>query len=256
MKISNFFLIPFILFSCSGPAQQIEKNEPGQTKSEITNGVVSLIPENEWIKSEDPNVIIFPIAFIWEYTTEWLEEDEYGREGELWAYYHPDLKYWLFTRDTYGVSAEMFDWMLVKPDGTALLRSSDEFGKSETEEIKLDFNQDKSIFEVYKPNSKTKTYNQNDLGFPPIEGKGYSVTYEKTNDKSEYFMAETDIDFAPLHNFRLLNDHTEAYIHVPFSSEIPDNYLLLESQLDTPYGRLASKLKSISQTYYEINLKN
>lgn len=268
MKTTIILTSIFLLFSgCQGTAQKTEeektqevkteevKMEEGKTEAQKKEGVVQLIPENEWLQSEDPDVIIFPIAFIWEYETEWLEPGKYGREGELWAYYHPELHYWLFTRETYDVSAQMFPWVLVKPDGTVILHSVDEFGETATETAKIDFNEDKSIFEMYKANGQKKKFNENDMGFPAIEGKGYTLTYERVSDVGEYFFAETDVNFAPLHNFRLLNDLTEAYIVVPFSDDMPDNYLMLEAVVTNPFGTHHSVLKDISPTYYEVNLK-
>lgn len=221
-----FFLIPILLHFSSSVFGQISYKE----NSEIN----------------------FTQAWVWEYKNELIPENEFGHQGEMVVYFHPELQYWLFTVEAYGVSGEMFDWILAKPDGTYLIKAKDEFGKSIRWEEKLEFKEVKHIPEYYFETGETKIFNQNDLGYEPILGKEFKMKYEKTEDETCIHLAEFPINFDPIYFFNQLN--LEAKIPVDFPNNLPGNQLVLEDKTQLANGQIRYKLNEISNTEYFVDL--
>ena len=196
--------------------------------------------------------INFTQAWVWEYKNELIPGNEIGHQAELVVYFHPELHYWLFTVEAFGVSGEMLDWIIAKPDGTYLVKGKDEFGNEVIWEERIEFSEESGISEAYRETGNSKIYNQNALGFEPILGKEYSVQFEKTEEESCFYLAESDLDFSPIYFFNQLN--LEVKIPVHFPNNLPQNQLILEEETQTPNGRIQTKLKWISNTEYFVYL--
>jgi|SRR5690606_3333624 len=202
--------------------------------------------------SEDNSELRFTQAWVWEYENELTPENEPGHQGEMVVYFHPELNYWLFNFESFGVSGEMFEWILAKPDGSYLISGKDEFGKSIMWEEKLEFDRNKAIPDYYSPTFQTKIFNENDLGYDEILGKEFKIKYEKTEETSTVFLTEYPQNFLPLYHFNRLN--LEAKIPLNFSLDLPENQLVLEEETQTPNGKIKMSLTMISSTEHFIDL--
>lgn len=202
---------------------------------------------------EAPKSIQFTQAWVWEYQNNFVPENEPGHKGELVVYYEPKLNYWLFTGEAYGMSGEMYNWILGKPDGTYVVCETDEFGKQTVTEQKLKFPLNKTLAPHYKYIGKKKVFNRNRLGFPKIEGIEFKVIYAKTNDQSSIFVGDVEANFLPLYFFNQLN--IEAKLPFQFPVDFPKNKLLLQEVSTVNKVKLQVTFKEISYAEYYIDLK-
>lgn len=197
--------------------------------------------------------IKFTQAWVWEYQNNMFPETDPGHKGEIVVYYEPKKNYWLFTTEAYGISGEMYNWILGKPDGTYILCDTDEFGKKTIMHEKLAFSKKKILPKHYQPTGKRKIFNNNNLGFSKVEGKEYEVGYMKTNDQSSIFVGDFKVDFLPLYFFNRLN--IEAKLPLQFPVDFSKNKLLLQEVSTVNKVKLQLTFKEISQTEYYIDLK-
>lgn len=195
----------------------------------------------------------FTQVWVWEYQNNLIPETEPGHKGEIAIYFEPTKNYWLFTAEAYGTSGEMFNWIIGKPDGTYLICTADEFGKKTITKEKLQFPVNKTLPKHYQFTGKKKIFNQNQLGFPKIEGKEFKVNYTKTNDRSSVFAGNFKADFSPLYFFNRLN--IEAKLPFRFPVDLPKNKLLLQEVGIVNKAKLQLIFKEISNTEYFIDLK-
>lgn len=224
MKNLTLLLVIFVFTNCQAQSNTVKKKE-----------------------------IKFDQAWIWEYTNTTVPEDEIGHKGEVWVYYNEKLQYWLFTAESYGITGEMFNWILAKPDGTYIIDFTDEFGKTGRLEMKAEVEKSKLLPEHYVANGKSNWYNQEDLGFPKFKGDGYSVTYEMVNDTSEFYLAPNEkLNFAPIYLFNQLD--SDAKLPIFFPVDLPGNWIYLEESTQMPQGEIQVKLTTITPTEYYINL--
>jgi hypothetical protein len=195
-------------------------------------------------KTEAPKSMRFTEAWVWEYS------DEHGEQGQLTMYYSPEKNFWLFTPEAYGVSGEMIEWVLGKPNGTYVFKLTDEFGKASYESHKIEFNPVKGIPEYLIPTGKTESFGDREFGFPLLEGKEYRVVYEKTTDQATNYLGIVKANMLPVYYFnRLISD---AKLPVQFFSDVPSNTLILSEKYVYSQGTKSYRFKFISHTYYEI----
>jgi len=197
--------------------------------------------------------IKFTQAWVWEYKNELVSENEPGHQGEIAIYFEPKKNYWLFTAEAYGISGEMFDWILGKPDGTYLICTIDEFRKKTITTERLQFPLNKILPKHYQALGKEKIFNQNKLGFPKMKGAAFKVNYTKTNDRSSIFVGDFKANFLPLYFFNRLN--IEAKLPFQFPVDFPKNKLLLQETSIINKTKLQLVLKEISYNEYFIDLK-
>lgn len=202
--------------------------------------------------SEDNAELNFTQAWAWEFKNELISKNEPGHQGEMVVYFHPELNYWLFNLESYGNSGEMLDWVIGKPDGTYLTLSTDEFGKKNLTEEKIEFNEESELPSEWISTGNEKYFNENDLGFPKLKGEEFYMKYLKTNEITEVYLTDYPIDFLPLYHFNQLNSEAKLLFHFPIN--LPKNKLVLEEITTSANQKIQYKLKYISHTEYFVNL--
>ncbi len=203
----------------------------------------------------DDNVYSFTQKFSWSYINELVEAGEYGHKGEFSVYYNPDTKNWLFTKESYGISGEMINWIVGKPDGTYYSSwTSPHMNEGNEVSIKkVELYQGFELNELYKSGTLTKEF---DLGsdFGKINSKQYERGYAKeTNDKSYRFLAEYDADFTVIYSFSSLK--IEASL--PYNFEpLPKNILMLEDKSIVNGQNISLEFKGISPADKTVDIRN
>jgi hypothetical protein len=237
MKIKFLYVIFLLMVTSCGLSQ--------------TNSPKGLLNKTSSNSSKE---LKFMQAWIWEYENTALEEGEFGRKGEFWAYYHEELNYWLLTAESYGITGEMFNWILAKPDGTYIIDFTDEFGKNSRLEHKLDFDIPNEIPIHYKSTGNSKFFNEDDtIGFPKAKGFEYDTKYEMTSDQTKTFIgAFENVNFTPLFWFNRLDSDAKLPVHFPL--DLPSKYGVFEEITKMSVGKYHLVLKNISNTEYYINL--
>lgn len=194
----------------------------------------------------------FTQAWVWEYKNELKGFEEPGYQGEMVVYFHPELNYWLFTQEAFGISGEMIEYVIGKPDGTYLTISVDEFGKRNLTEEKIEFNRYTELPSEWISTGNEKSFNENDLGFPKLKGEEFYMKHLKTNEITEVFMADYPIDFSALYYFNQLNSEAKLPFHFPIN--LPKNKFVLEEITTSANHKTQYKLKYISHSEYFVNL--
>lgn len=251
------FYILFILSSCYQSNSSVSNKT---VESAETNEMDELYMDEFHVQEvEVSNEIKFTLAYIWDYEWEYGEEyeayqdDAIDNNGEVWAFYEPELQYWLLSKESsFGIWGEMNDWVLCKPDGTYILQSVDEHGKKSLTEVKIEFQTPEELNEHYTPTGKTKTFVYELFDNITFIGKEYRKTFEKTSDETFVYLADSEINFAPIYNFNELNKNMEIRLPFYFPYELPANKLMLEETTDLPYGKGKVVLRSITPTEYYI----
>lgn len=203
----------------------------------------------------DDNVYSFTQKFSWSYINELVEDGEYGHKGEFSVYYNPDTKNWLFTKESYGISGEMINWIVGKPDGTYYSSWTSPHMNEDNEVSikKVELYQGFELNELYKSGTLTKEF---DLGsdFGKINSKQYERVYAKeTNDKSYRFLAEYDADFTVIYSFSSLK--IEASL--PYNFEpLPKNILMLEDKSIVNGQNISLEFKGISPADKTVDIRN
>lgn len=204
----------------------------------------------------------FNTMLTWSYENELASEDHL-KKGEISIYIDEKSGTFLFTKESYGWSGEMIDFVIADQKGNYIIGHTDEFGKKHRETKKASqfadvMAQTKSIvseFKKYcKPTEKTKIFGKNAYGWPTETGKEYVLSYQKTEDISNLFLSTEKYSFLPLFLFNKLEMDAKLPISFDYSLMIPSEKLVLE---DTHiYNELKTKLtlESISPTDYFINL--
>lgn len=250
-----FLTILIGLFGCDYGKSSSEKSEE-ETSAILPDVEDTAVSENPISKETE---IKFTVAFIWEYR--WEYEDEYkdyedeaiADSGEMWAFYHPELKYWLLTRDdSYGGYGAMHEWVLCKPDGTYQILSIDEFGNKSTTTEKIEYQSPEKLGELYSATGKEKIFEYELFDNVKFKGREYRKTFLKTSDETLVYLADSDIDFAPIHNFNELQDRMEIRLPFYFPHDLPANKIMLMETTDAPYGKGKVELKWITPTEYYI----
>lgn len=173
----------------------------------------------------------FTQEWKWTYINNHEDEMEFGHKGDFSAYYNPQTKYWLFTKDAYERTGDMVNWVLGKPDGTYVFSFMGEFqGEEPTYDVMQTevHPQPKTLNEFYKSTGKSAIFNDNNWGFDKIKGQEYKRTYMKTNDFNLVYLADYDADFTALYYFNELG--SETYFPVHFDIDLPKNKAVLSDK--------------------------
>ena len=203
----------------------------------------------------DDNVYSYTQKFSWSYINELVEDGEYGHKGEFSVYYNPDTKNWLFTKESYGISGEMINWIVGKPDGTYYSSWTSPHMNEDNEVSikKVELYQGFELNELYKSGTVTKEF---DLGsdFGKINSKQYERVYAKeTNDKSYRFLAEYDADFTVIYSFSSLKNEAS----LPYNFEpLPKNILMLEDKSIVNGQNISLEFKGISPADKTVDIRN
>lgn len=241
-------------------------------------GLLLLIPASllfpgQLLKAQKSELteIKFPLVFIWEYTNNLLPEDQTGHKGEFWAYYNPETQYWAFMDDSLtGASGMMYDWVLMKPDGTVVLQAKPEFENEEPQQEtrKIEYVKvDKIPAEMQSSGEKIKINFKNfhaeldaeEFAWQGKNFKGRGIVF--LSDSKIDFTVEpekpVEVDYTPVYNFWQLKE-SELEFPIEFTGDIPlpGNRLMCGLLLMTSQGSLKAELKDISWTDTYIYLKD
>lgn len=194
----------------------------------------------------------FTQVWVWEYQNEWIPENESGHKGEIAIYYHPEKDFWLFTQEAYGISGEMTDWIVGKPDGEYLIASTDEYGKKRIEKLSITIPETDSLNVLFFPKKEPMSFGNPDLGFPLIRGEKYVLNYLKTLDKTTLYLGDVAVDLSPVYYFNQLD--IEAMLPVDFLTNIPANKIVLSDSTTTSGKNISLRFRYISHAEYYVHL--
>ncbi|MBX9449755.1 MAG: hypothetical protein KL787_08585 [Taibaiella sp.] len=108
--------------------------------------------------------------------------------------------------------------------------------------------------DYWKATGNSKYFGDTFSGFPKMKGMEYKISYEKTDEKSTFYLATTKADCAMLSLFNDLN--IDAKLPVCFPKDIPGNYVVLSEHSTSAKGSVQCLLKYISQTEYYVDMNN
>lgn len=192
----------------------------------------------------------FSEMWIWEYS------DANGKMAQMAIYREPKLNYWLLTPDDacFRQTDEMTLWFILKPDGEVLQAYQEGEKSSRKKLVKHQLHPVKKnkLPDYWKATGKSKYFGDTFSGFAKIKGIEYIISYEKTSEKSTFYLATTKTNFAALSCFNDLN--IDAKLPIRFPQDVPDNFITLSEEPVLASGNVRYNFKSISQTEYEINL--
>lgn len=211
--------------------------------------ILGLAQQKKTIKSNSK----FNFTEVWV----WAYSDSQGKKGEMAIYREPKLNYWLLTPDDAGFreTDEMSLWFILKPNGEVLQAYQDGEMNSQKKIINHQLHTDKIVKIPYywQSTGVAKKIGNPDLGFPSFTGKEYKVSYEKTNDRSVFYLAGTKADFSTLAHFNNLD--IDAKLPIRFPQDIPRNIVpLSENSTFSHGGTTQFEFKYISPTEYHINI--
>lgn len=197
-----------------------------------------------------------PVAYIWEYRFTPENPNDERIEYEIWAYYEPKTKSWGLMPDwQFGSSGGMYDYIFGKPNGEYFLQIADEHGVSTLDKYKIDWANEDTLPNYYKPTGKKREFKNVDIiTNKAINTKEYRVPYMQMEGHTDYYLADSDIDLTPLYQFGellRLNMLKETTMPVYFPNELPGNKLLVYSvseSLYDPKGKAEIILTSITHT--------
>ena len=196
--------------------------------------------------------LAFTEVWVWEYKNEWIPKDEPGYQGEVAIYFLPEKNYWLFTSESYGISGEMTDWVVGKPNGEYISQNTDEFGYKTIERESITFHNYENLNEHLIPLGAYMSFGNPDMGFPLIQGQKFKVEYLKTNDISTIYLGEAKADMRAVYYFNQL--FSEAKLPVFFMTNLPKNQIILSESTVSSGHNIDIKFKYISPTEYHIEL--
>lgn len=169
----------------------------------------------------------FTQKWTWAYHNNLIEEGEYGRNGEFSVYYNESNRNWLFTKEAYGQTGDMVNWVIGQADGNYLFSYMGEF-PGEAASIERLYESTENPFalkDLYKDLNQTKSF---DIQGKVYTGQLYETVYEKnTLDHGRLYLTKTPTDFTALYFFNSVNSETK----IPYQfGHMPSNYLILEER--------------------------
>lgn len=163
--------------------------------------------------NENPtNIERFTQKWTWTYKNETEEDLLDTYKGEISAYYNPKTKKWLFTKESYGNSGEMVNWVIGDANGK-FIYSFQSVHAEEPHSI-MDFYAEEPHYtfeleELYKPLQQTKIFNQGSE-FGEIIGNEFERIYHKnTINSTRVFLGTTDADMTAFYGFDKVDSETK-----------------------------------------------
>lgn len=205
----------------------------------------------------------FSTMLTWSFENE-LATENHLKKGEISVYIDEKSGTFLFTKEAYGWSGEMIDFVIGDQKGNYIIGHTDEFGKKHRETKKLEafldvIAQSKRIdidFKKFcKATGKTKVFGKNDYGWPTKTGKEYIMTYQKSNDKNILFLGQSNFSLLPLFLFNKLDFDAMLPIAFDYSLILPTNQFPLEDTYEWNGKKSIFTFQSASPTEYFIDLK-
>ena len=189
-------------------------------------------------------------------------EDDYNRSGEISIYIDEKSGTFLFTKESYGNTGEMVDFVIADQQGNYIFGYTDEHGKKLRETLKSYKTSDKifqsknveSDFKKYcKPTGKTKIFGENKYGWPEFKGTEYNIN-DMLSDSSTVFLTASKYSFLPVFLFNQLQSETKLPVNFDFSKKLPSKNLILQHSYVLDGSISSYTLISSSPTEYFIDL--
>lgn len=234
------WVLTFALFSVACQSQTVDSKN-----SNLMDKTTDDVFQND-------SVLQFTEVWVWKYRNEHIAEGESGHEGEMAVYYHPSLKYWLFTSEAFG-SYDMIEWVIAQPGGVYVMATRDEFGNLELFSDTLNISPGSPVDTLFAKGEEVKTFGDPSLGFPIIKGEAYAENYLKTNVISQYYIGHVDVDIRPVYYFNQLD--WEVKLPVAFPSDMPPGKIILSEQSLVSNKTISMEFKYISHADYQISIQ-
>ncbi len=238
------YFVPIVLFFATASLQMSCQAQKADAKNPLSTQV---------IETQEAENLIFTEVWVWEYKNEWIPENEPGHQGEIAIYFHPEKNYWLFTSEAYGISGEMTDWVIGKPNGEYISQSTDEFGQKTIHKESITFHNYEDLNEHLIPIGANMSFGNPEMGFPLIRGEKYKVEYIKTNDSTTLYLGDVKADMRPVYYFNQLI--SEAKLPVFFMTELPNNKIILSDSTISSGNNIDVEFQYISPTEYHLEIK-
>lgn len=207
-----------------------------------TKNIVRLIPVNQsyqidyietkynestHLTTETNHRFVFTQKWTWAYQNDLIEKGEWGNKGEFSVYYDEINHNWLLTKESYGDTGAMVNWVIAQPNGQFIFSYMGEF-KNDTDIIETLFESTENHFQINELYKDLEVQKPFDIAGKTYVAQLYEAIYEKnTKDHATVYLVETDVNFAALYCFNLVNAETK----IPYQfSRIPDRYLLLSEE--------------------------
>ncbi len=191
-------------------------------------------------------------------------EDDYNRSGEISIYIDEKSGTFLFTKESYGNTGEMVDFVVADQQGNFIFGYTDEHGKKQRETMKSysgadKNNQSKKVendFNKYcQPTGNTKRFGENKYGWPVFKGTEYKMNV-MLSDSSTVFITTSKYSFLPVFLFNQLQSETKLPVNFNFSKKLPSKNLILQHSYVLEGSVSSFTLISASPTEYFIDLSD
>lgn len=181
---------------------------------------------------DETSELLFSQEWVWEY------RDEDGKNQTMSVYWHPELNYWLFEKNSSAYTDDMTDWFILKPDGVLWSAYKDPELDSKKKILRSKWEKGfvaQDLPDNWMPTGKTAEFGRADMGFKPYEAVEFEVTHPGASAKSIYYLAESEIDMTPIYAFNEL--FMDAMLPVGFPNNIPGNKIILSGKpIQSPGG--------------------
>ncbi len=191
-----------------------------------------------------------------------FEEDPDKRSGDMSIYLDEKTGTFLFTRESYGITGEMVDFVIADQAGNYTFGYTDEHGKKLRETIQAnrfiaeESTVDSVFQQFFTKTGNTKSFGVNTYGWPIKNGEEYRLTFEKTNDTSYVYIAKNIFSFLPVYQFNSLESETKLPFNMDYSNTLPKKYNVLGQRYHHGSNEVSFELISNSPTEYFIDLKD
>lgn len=191
-------------------------------------------------------------------------EDDYNRSGEISIYVDEKTGTFLLTKESYGNTGEMVDFVIADQQGKYIFGYTDEHGKKQRETMKSysgadKNNQSKKVendFNKYcQPTGNTKRFGENKYGWPVFKGTEYRMN-DMLSDSSTVFITVSKYSFLPVFLFNQLQSETKLPVNFDFSKILPSKNLILQRSYVLEGSVSSFTLISASPTEYFIDLSD
>jgi len=239
------FLLPLLFLACNDGTVTNED----ATVSEPEESLIPTdsIDNDRWTNSDyrtknwDPNngKYFFSETWTWSYENDFIPAGERGHKGKVSIDIDPVTGTMLFTKNDSHLTDEMIDFIIATPDGKYITCWTDVHGEKMMEtEINQQFvelqNNQKSViahFKEYVRSMKnTKVFGENKYQWPTTKGHGFEMSYKKTIDKNQLYLAQIPISLLPLYQFNKRNTEVRIPIALEYGATIPKKILVLEDK--------------------------
>lgn len=190
----------------------------------------------------------FSHALIYEYAN---KVD--GTNGELWIFVDPVTGTMCFQRESsFGASDDMNESILALPTGQVIACGTTKAGKKIRESfqnraVKPEPDEVEYQRETFRDQVKPTGNRREEFGWTSEE---YVLTFIKTNERTNLWLAEVPFDVYPLYAFDEWGGDAQLPVSLSYIYVLPAHKLIVES--DDQYGTL--KLKSYEPNPYFLDL--